>query len=269
MKRLVFLSLLCPLSALAQTGEQYLKAYESTLALNRKAPTMHFFAVKREQIRQDTMAASGPAYRFRGLDYVRRQEYEQAAYWFEKTANTFPKEHGAIGEFYMSFLHDYSRALQHLDAYDALTPNFDDLINNNRVSYIRGLTYRCLGDHDKAIEQFSISIDPLEAKHGAEWVNYRHFVSRAVSYIAPRQPEKALVDLDKAIKNFNRSALVQYYRGQALLQLNRTAEARTAFQDASFFYKALRYERTGNYQEDDFNPIVESEIEDALTKLKN
>ena len=114
---------------------------------------------------------------------------------------------------------------------------------------MRGLAYRGLGDHKKAIDQFCIAIDSLAIKHGAEWVNYKQFVSRAVSYIATQQPEKALLDLDKATKNFNRSALVQYYRGRALLLLNRPTEARTAFQDASFFVKALRAERTGDYQE--------------------
>ncbi|GAB3547934.1 tetratricopeptide repeat protein [Spirosoma fluminis] len=270
MKWLCLVCWLYSFSVLAQTGEESLDAYASALAVNRTVPPAYVWAgFKRAQAGPDTASVSGINYRFRALGYVRLREYEQAAYWLEKTADLFPKEHGAVGEVYLSMLHDYPRALQHLNAFDALTPTFDDMINNNPVSYLRGLTYRSLGDHSKAIEQFSISIEPLEAKHGAEWVNYRHYVSRAVSYLATQQPEKALADLDKAIRNFKRSALVFYYRGQALVQLNRPADARTAFQDASFFCKALRYERAGNYQEDSFNPVFESEIEEALANLKN
>jgi len=268
MTRLILVWLL-PIAALAQDGDRFLKSSASMLANNRSVQKRFFFAEKREQVRQDTMSATAENYRHRALNYVWQNQYEQAAIWLEKTGDAYPKEHGFIGEIYLSHLYDYPRALSHLDAYDALTPTFDDMIGNTPVSYLRGLTYRSLGNHCKAIEQLSIGIDSLASKHGAEWVNYRHFVSRAVSYIATQQPEKALVDLDKAIKNFHRSALVQYHRGRALLQLNRLEEARTAFQDASFFFKALRAERTSDYQEDEFNPIYEPEIDDALANLKN
>lgn len=96
----------------------------------------------------------------------------------------------------------------------------------------------------------------------------KHFVGWAVSCIATQQPEKALADLDSALVNFNRSALAQYHRGRALLQLNRPAEARTAFQDASFFYKELRAERASGAREDEFNPLYEEEIDAAIQKLK-
>ncbi len=238
------------------------------LAANRKAASMFYTNTKRERIRLDTSSATAQNYRSRAFNYIWQSNYEEAALWLEKTGDNYPKEHGIIGEIYLSKLQDYPRALRHLDAYDALTPTFDDMISNNPVSYLRGLTYRSLGDHHKAIEQFSIGIDSLIVKHGVEWVNYKHFVSRAVSYIATQQPEKALIDLDKAAKNFSRSALVSYHRGRALLQLNRTIEARTAFQDASFFFKALRAERTSDYQEDDFNLVYEEEIEEALANLK-
>jgi tetratricopeptide (TPR) repeat protein len=239
------------------------------LAMNSRSQTQFLSNTKREQARQDTISASAQNYRFKSLHHLWQRDYEQAAFWLEKTASLFPKEHGAVGEFYMSFLRDYPRALRHLDAHDALIPNFDEIVNHNPVSYLRGLTYRSMGDHTKALEQFSISIDPLESKHGAEWVNYRHYVSRAISYIATQQPGKALIDLEKAAKNFDRSTLVHYYRAKALLQLGRTAEARTAFQDASFFAKAQQVERTGDDQEDRFNLLYEFEIDDALAQLKS
>jgi tetratricopeptide (TPR) repeat protein len=269
MSRLYVLFSLLTTSALAQDGERFLKSCASMLAMNRSAQTAYFFATDREKMRLDTLSATALNYRSRAFNYLWRGDYEQAVAWMEKTTALYPKEHGIVGEVYLSNLRDYPRALRHFDAYDALTPAFDDIVGYNPVSYMRGLVYRGLGDHQKAIDQFSIAIEPLAAKHGAEWVNYKHFVSRAVSYLATGQPEKGLADLEQAAKNFNRSALVQYHRGRALLQLNRTAEARTAFQDASFFYKALRAERTGDYQEDDFNPVYEPEIDEVLGKLKS
>ncbi|MFD2932499.1 tetratricopeptide repeat protein [Spirosoma flavum] len=269
MKRLFFLSLLLPIAVQAQDGERILKACASMLANNRAPQPMPFFGIRRENIRLDTMSASAQSYRHRAFTYLWQGNYEEAALWLEKTGDNYPREHGIIGEIYLSKLQDYPRALRHLDTYDALTPNFDDMISNNPISYLRGLTYRSIGNHTKAIEQFSIAIDSLSRKHGPEWVNYKHFVSRAVSYIATQQSEKAVDDLNKAAKNFTRSALIAYHRGRALLQLNRTTEARTAFEDASFFFKSLRAERTADYQEDEFNPVYEEEIDEALTHLKN
>lgn len=241
------------------------------LANNRQPMGIPFFISGRRGVVMDKLDASensAQTYRGRVFTYLAQQNFEEATAWMEKMASRFPKEHGFIGENYLSRLHDYPRALHHLQAYDALTASFDDMIGNNPVSYLLGLTYRSLGDHPKALYHFSVGIDSLATKHGEEWVNYRHFVSRAVSYIAINQAEKALVDLEKAAKNYSKSALVAYQKGRALQQLNRLTEARTAFQDASFFYKALRAERTGDYQEDDANPVYEEEIDEVLNELK-
>ncbi|GAB4000952.1 hypothetical protein GCM10028807_55610 [Spirosoma daeguense] len=268
MRKFWFLWLLLPISGFCQTDEQRLKSYANLLITNQKVNNQFYYDDIRERKRLDTLSASSENYRLRMLNYLWRKEYEQAEQWMEKTTGLYPKQHGLVGELYLLHLRDYPRALVHFDTYDALTPNFDDIVGYNPVSYMKGLTYRAMGNHQKALEQFSIGIDSLTHKHGAEWVNYKHYVSRAVSYIATQQPEKALTDLEKAAKNFSRSALVQYHRGRALLQLNRTDEARSAFQDASFFFKALRAERTSDYQEDDFNSLYEPEIDDALANLK-
>lgn len=269
MKRLCIFFFLLPVLGFAQDGERYLKDCASLLATNRTAQSMFFYSTKREKARLDTLSVSEQNYRYRTFNHVWQRDYEQAALWLEKTASQYPKQRGMVGEVYLTTLRDYPHALAHFEAYDALTPAFDDLINHNPVSYMCGLAHRGSGNQKKAVELFSKAIDSLAIKHGAEWVNYRHFVSRAVSYIAVEQPEKALADLENATKNFNRSALVQYHRGRALLLLNRTAEARTAFQDASFFVKALRAQRSGDYQEDNANPVYESEIDEALKALKS
>ncbi|GAB2551390.1 tetratricopeptide repeat protein [Spirosoma aerophilum] len=270
MKQLVFLCLLST-TVFAQDGEYQVRWTSVMLANNRQPMGLPFFISGRrgpQMDKPDMSENSVQTYRGRVFNYLAERNYEEATAWMEKMASRFPKEHGFIGENYLSRLHDYPRALHHLQAYDARTTNFDDMIGNNPVSYLLGLTHRGLGDHPKAIYHFSVGIDSLAIKHGAEWVNYRHFVSRAVSYIATSQAEKALADLEKATKNYPKSALAVYHKGRAYLQLNRFTEARTAFQDASFFYKALRAERTGDYQEDNDNPLYEEEIDEALSKLK-
>ena len=269
MRLLCCVLVLLTTTAAGQDSDRIFKAFKTQLAYNRSIPPRFFFGTKREAARLDTLAVMDQNVRSRTFNYIWQQDYEQAADWLEKMTALYPKEHDTAGEIYLTTFQDYPRALRHFDAYDALTPRFDDIVGYNPVSYLKGLAWRGLGDQQKAIYQFSIAIDSVAMKHGGEWVNYKHYVSRAVSYIATKQPEKALLDLDRAAKNFTRSALVQYHRGRALLLLNRTEEARTAFQDASFFVKALRAERTGDYIEDNFNLVYEAEIEEALERLKS
>ena len=102
MKRLWLFYLLLPVSGFAQDGERFLKSCASMLAINRTAPPSYFFAAKREQGRLDTLATSAQNYRSRAFNYVWQHDYEQAAVWLEKTASLYPKEHGMVGEIYLS-----------------------------------------------------------------------------------------------------------------------------------------------------------------------
>ncbi len=259
------LLLLLPFSVLAQDSERLLTETDQLLTINRNKANA-FFRDTRLVTQPDTAKKTADYFAHQGRFYLVKQEPGRAVALFEQSAALNPKEYGYLGYSFLTQWHDYPRAIQYLNAYDALTPNFDDVEGNNPVSYLRGLAYQKLGNHPKAIEQMSLGIDPIDLKHGSEWVNYRYFINRAVSYLAMQQPEKALTDLDKAVKNFSRSALAQYYRGRALLALNRRTEAKTAFQDAAFFLKALRAER-GNYQEDEYNPVCEEEVDEALAEL--
>ena len=260
------LFLLLPLSVLAQDSERLLTETTQLLTINRNKANAFPFDIRR--VSQPDTARRAAAYLARqGWYYLARQEPGRAIALFEQSVALDPKENGYLGYAFLTQWHDYPRAIQYLAAYDALTPNFDDVEGNNPVSYLRGIAHQKMDDHVKAIEEMSRGIDSIDLKHGSKWVNYRYFINRAVSYLATQQPEKALTDLDKAVNNYNRSALAQYYRGNALLALNRRAEAKTAFQDASFFLKALRVERS-NSQEDDFNPVCDEQIDEVLAELK-
>lgn len=268
MIRPLLLSLLMPALAVAQDSNRFLEASASMLAWNRTSAREYFYATKREKARRDTLATTGENSRRTALHYLWQHDYEQAATWLEATADRFPKEHGEVGVIYLTYLRDPLRALRHFDAFDALTPNFEDYIGNDPVSYERGLAYRQLAEHDKAIAQFTTAIELVEKKHGWEWVNYRHYVSRATGYIALGQPEKALADLEKAARIYRQSAVVPFQRGRALAQMNRRSEALSAYQDALFFFREKRAKNGFGSSEDRANPLAESEIDEAINRLK-
>ncbi|MCY7359575.1 MAG: hypothetical protein LH609_19385, partial [Rudanella sp.] len=198
--------------------------------------------------------------------YLMQQDYEKGVFFLEKSTELDPKNHRDAGWTYMMTLHDYPRALRHLDAFDALTPDFDDTDGIAPISYLKGLCYRNMGNHSEAVRQFSKGIDSLAAKHGSEWVNYKHYVSRAVSYLTINQLDKALADLDSAMKNStSESPLALYYKGKTMLQQGRITDAKRAFQDAQFFWQANRVK--GISQPEDYNnPVTEGDIDEALKR---
>lgn len=252
-------------NSVAQFGSDDLAQTVWTLSMNRHAGQFFMgLGSKRQLARFDTMAVTGETMSQQATYYLMQHEYEKGIALLEKSTQFNPKQHRDAGWTYMMSFRDYPRALRHLDAFDALTPDFDDSDGIFPVSYLKGLCYRHMGNYGEAVRQFSKGIDSLAAKHGSEWVNYKQYVSRAVSYLAINQVDKALADLDSAMKNStSESPLAFYYRGKAYQQQGRITDAKRAFQDAQFFWQANRVK--GISQPEDYNnPVTEADIDEAL-----
>jgi tetratricopeptide (TPR) repeat protein len=213
---------------------------------------------------QDTAQIDARTSRELSFHYIQQQDFEKGVALLEKSTELDPKQHREAAWTYMMTFRDYPRALRHLEAFDALTPDLDDSDGISPISYHKGLCDRGMGNHAEAIRQFSKGIDSLAKKHGSEWVNYKHYVTRAISYLVLNQPDKALADLEAAQKNStSESPLALYYTGKAYGQQGRTTDARRAFQDALFFWQANRVK--GITQPEDYtNPVTEQDIEEAL-----
>lgn len=204
---------------------------------------------------------------YRALSPLKIGDYNRAFADYEMAGRLNPKSRGQIGWRYLFLLRDYPRALAHLNAFDALTPNYDDPIDDYSVNYLKGRALTGLHQYQQAIVAYTIAIEGREKRHGPEWVDYRCWVARSVAYLALNQPENALSDLDKALKNCPKSAMALYHRGQALQQLNRTVEARDAWRDSLFFVRSEPFERDYYYEQPDAG--YERQIEALLNATKN
>lgn len=270
--RLVVLLLLA-LPALAQE-ERLFQDLSQLLASNAKSQTpatwegsQRFYALATQNIAVLTDSLKKAAWlQHRALGPLKHGYYDLAFTDYELAAKLDPKSCGFIGWRYLFFLRDYARALDHLKTFDALTPNYDDPIDDYSVNYLKGRAYAGLGQYENAIAAYSIAISHRENRYGIEWVDYRYLVARAVSSLATSQTTNALSDLDKAIKNNAKSAMAHYHRGRALQQLGRVVEARDAFRDALFFVRSQSFERDYYYEQPD--AAYEGQIEDALAQLK-
>jgi tetratricopeptide (TPR) repeat protein len=203
---------------------------------------------------------------YKALSSLKHGNYDQAFTDYELATQLNPKSRGRVGWRYLFFLRDYTRGLAHLNAFDALTPTQDDPIDDYSVNYLKGRAYAGLKKYEPAIVSYTIAIDNRETRYGSDWVDYRYFVARAVSFLASNQSEKALIDLDKALKNHPKSAMAHYHRGRALQQLARITEARDAFQNALFFVHFEPFERDYYYEQPD--AAYDDQIEVAIDALK-
>ena len=211
---------------------------------------------------------TGEQLQFQGSVYGSGNQLDKMVYYYERAAQKDPKMQGMTGYNFLNELRDPVMALRWFEAFDARTPSFDDISANDPISYRKGLAYAMLGNHTEAVQQFDKGIGGIEQKHGAEWVNYRFFVARAISHLALKQPDCALDDLAKALKNYDRSAIARFYQGAAYQQMGRLAEATEAYNDTRFRMQYIRYQQQGQYNEGLMYDLYEGQIDDALNALK-
>lgn len=204
---------------------------------------------------------------YRALGSLKHGQYDLAFADYELVAKLTPKSRGSIGWRYLFLLRDYPRALDYLTAFDELTPNYDDPIDDYSVNYLKGRAYAGMHQYENAVSAYTVAISNRETRYGIEWVDYRYYVARAVAYLLLSRATNALSDLEKALKNNPKSAMVHYHRGRALQQLDHLAEARDAFRDALFFVRSQPFERDYYYEQPD--AAYEGQIEAALAELKS
>ena len=273
------ITLLCILLAFAPSAQaQDEKAFTQIIWMltnnaRYKTPALWEGAQRLKAWYSDTISVTRDSVRkadwfmYRALNPLKLGDYDLAFADYEAAVRLNPKNQGQVGWRYLFLLRDYSRALAHLSAFDALTPNYDDPIDDYSVNYLKGRALAGLREYQQAVAAYTIAIENREKRYGPEWVDYRSWVARGVAHLALNQPENALLDLNKVLKNNPKSAMTLYHRGRALQQLNRVAEARDSFRDALFFVRSEPFERDYYYEQPDAG--YEAQIELALSTLKN
>lgn len=266
MRYLTALLLMAALSTNAQQTEYSASQLSWRIAVNAQYPQPQDWQGSTRSYRQlDSLIAAGVEVagntRERGVAYLKHGDYDQAVTYYERACQLDPKFHGYTGWVYLEYVRDYPRALYHLNAYDSLTTNPNDMTGDNPVCFLKGRAYSQLGDTGKAIEQYSLAITNIEKTVGAAWVNYLFYVARGVAHLE-NHPQLALNDFDKAVTNAPQSAMAHYHRGRALQRLGRLTEAKTAYTDAAFFLKTKPVERDVYFEH--FDAVYEQDITTAL-----
>lgn len=272
LKPLLFFLLTVAVTAQAQHEAVVMENVKSQLLMSAqyRQPAAYSNSKRLLKIYSDSIAAgrdvAGYTYA-RALTYLSLKDYDKALPLLEKACQLKPTFHGYTGWVYLDNLRDYPRTLAHYNTYDALTPDstIDDREGDYSVRYLKVQIYRFMGEHKRALPLYDFAISVIEDKHGPAWVSYRCYVARGQSRLAVGRAGDALSDFEKAIPNNPSSALSSYWKCRALQVLNRSAEARIAYNDALLWLRNSSVEHEQYYEHQD--SVCTQQIETALASL--
>lgn len=141
-----------------------------------------------------------------------------------------------IGEYYgwvlLYYYHDYNKALEVLNSCDNLTPEINDFPMGECIHYLKGLAYKELGNYDKAIQEFDLSIQNEINTYGKAWVDHQIFLNKGISLYKKEEYREAIRVFNQTIRNNSVSSEAYYYLGLCYLKLDENFQACSTFNQA-------------------------------------
>jgi tetratricopeptide (TPR) repeat protein len=138
--------------------------------------------------------------------------YGLAVQHLNKAVQLDPKIYGYYGWVTLYYYRDYERALEYLNRYDSLTPNFTDFPVGENIHYLRGLAYMQLKEYDLAIQYFDLYIEEEKSRAGIEWIDHSAFYYKGICLEEKRDFKSAKVNYELAIKYLPNFVEALYHR---------------------------------------------------------
>lgn len=210
-------------------------------------------------------SVSGETYEELSVQNTKNGNHMEAVAALEKAVALDPRIYGYYGWVLLYYYHDYAKALECLEKYDALTPGFSDAPAGEDIHHLKGLCYMQLGDPEKAVGQFDVYIGETVRSYGEEWVDPYTFAYKGRCLQRLRRTEEALLCYDAAVRVYKYNTEAHYYKALALLDLGRRAEARVHLLRAAelagqnYFYRDVYVEF--------FEAVYRQDIEAALAGM--
>lgn len=173
-----------------------------------------------------------------GVPYLKRGFAHEAYQNYTKASELDPENwQGYMAYCWLYFYRDYTKVLELVEEYDALTPDFVDYPQSTSVDYMRGISYYHLQEYDKAIFYLDKHLQYEIAEVGEAYISTVPWIALAKSYqdsgdllVADSIYQKALVS------NANCPEL-HFYHATNLYKMGKNAEAKNALVQATEWLK--------------------------------
>jgi len=203
-------------------------------------------------------------YHAMSVQNTKNGNYDIAIAALEK-AYEIDSETGAYyGWVLLYYYRDYTKALEVLEAYDALTPENGDWPMGECLYYLKGLAYMQLHDYDRAINMFNLSIKNSTLELGEDWVDYQVFLNKGLSLFYKKDYKAGILEFRNAIKNNDECAEAYYYIGLCQIELQYNELACSNLNTANQLIKQ-GYKSSDPYIEL-FHEIYEEEVKESVLK---
>jgi len=160
---------------------------------------------------------------------VKRGFAHEAYSYYTKAVEADPEEwQGYMAYCWLYFYRDYETALEAIDTYDALTPNFVDYPQATSVDYMRGICYLKLGEVKKSIHFMEKHLSSEIKSVGPEYVDAMPYLLLGIAYYENGQLEKSDEIFRQGLKHNANTADLHYYHTHTLAELGREEEAKVA-----------------------------------------
>lgn len=130
-----------------------------------------------------------------------------------------------LGWVLLYYYRDYERALEVLEEYDALTPDFSDAPMGEDIHYLKGLAHMQMRNWIQAKDEFERYINESSETFGEKYVDVYAFVQLGRCYARLEEWNQAIRLYKQAIRNYKECSEAYYYMGLAQIELGESDKA--------------------------------------------
>ena len=203
----------------------------------------------------------------KAMAYMIRGEFVEGMKYLDKAAELDPFYYlGNRAWYKMRYAHDYKGAIDDLTALEKVAGGSMVYVTNMHMYMVKGLAYKQMGDHQKALELYNFAINEQITHKGPTWVGSYDYLTRGILKYQMDDIDGAIEDLTLQVKEYESLADTYYWRGLAYAKVGRKDEARLDLQQAKDIILS-----NGNRRWDNLvtlpDEVYLSQVESALLRL--
>ena len=191
------------------------------------------------------------AYMEKSVAFNKTGDFYTGFLWLNKAVELDPLNHlGYRGWIRLRKLRDFDGAINDLQTLNKLTPNYDDYVWGEHIYYLLGECHLGLNNIDSAIFYYEKYIHLATKKSGEEFVDAYAFVYLGICEFKKKRYTNALVNFNKALKQYGKCTEAEYYKALSLYYTNKKKQALAVINQAKINFEA------GYYHKDKYNEYI-------------